>query len=124
MTALVRYQDQYIVARNKQWPKGYFSLIAGYLETGETVEEAVLREVKEELNLTGEILNFLGYYSFLGMNQLILAFEVNGTGHLQLNEKLSERKLMSKDELSKYDFSYFDITQKTIKAWSRLHGLA
>jgi NADH pyrophosphatase NudC (nudix superfamily) len=107
------------VARNKQWQKGYFSSIAGYLEFGETAEEAVLREVKEELNLTGEVRRFLGYYSIFEKNLRILAFEVNGAGQLQLNEELSESKLMSKDELSKYDFSYCDVTQQIIKVWSK-----
>jgi len=123
VAALVRYREQYILARNKQWPKGYFSLIAGYLESGETIEEAVLREVKEELNLTGEVTNILGCYSFFEKNQLIVAFEVNGAGQLQPNEELSELKLLSKDELSKYDFGYFEITQQIMKSWTRLHGL-
>lgn len=38
-------------------------VISGHVEFGESVEEAVLREIREETGLTGEITRFLGVYS-------------------------------------------------------------
>lgn len=43
---------------------GFWTFPAGYMELGETVEEAALRETREELNLDVELDRLLGVYSF------------------------------------------------------------
>ena len=40
--------DRLLLGRQARWPEGRFSLLAGYVEPGETLEEAVRREVLEE----------------------------------------------------------------------------
>ena len=40
--------DQCLLGRQAAWPRGMFSTLAGFVETGETIEEAVRREVREE----------------------------------------------------------------------------
>lgn len=42
---------------------GCWSIISGHVEFGETVEQAVLREVMEEVNVAGKITRFIGVYS-------------------------------------------------------------
>lgn len=121
VAALVKHEGKYILARNKEWDKGVFSLIAGYLESGEEIENAVLREVKEELNLDGKIINSLGYYSLLEKNQIILAFEIETIGTMKMNYELVETIQLSDSELSSYDFSYFELTEKIINTWVNLH---
>lgn len=37
-----------LLGRQRKWPKGWLSCLAGFVDPGETVEEAVCREVKEE----------------------------------------------------------------------------
>lgn len=37
--ALVQLDDHFIIARNVQWPEGMFSVIAGFLERGETPDQ-------------------------------------------------------------------------------------
>jgi NAD+ diphosphatase len=44
--------DRCLLGRQAAWPKGMFSALAGFLEPGETIEEACAREVKEEAGLT------------------------------------------------------------------------
>ena len=41
-------QDRCLLARNAQWPKGRVSVLAGFVEPGESAEQAVAREVHEE----------------------------------------------------------------------------
>lgn len=40
--------DRVLLGRQSSWPEGMYSLLAGFMEPGETVEEAVRREVSEE----------------------------------------------------------------------------
>jgi NAD+ diphosphatase len=41
-------RDRLLLGRQGRWPEGRFSLLAGFVEPGETLEEAVRREVAEE----------------------------------------------------------------------------
>jgi len=43
--------DKLLLARNSNFVGGWYSLIAGYVDVGETLEETVAREVKEEVGL-------------------------------------------------------------------------
>lgn len=43
--------DKILLARNTNFPGKWFSLIAGYVDIGESMEEALIREVKEEVGL-------------------------------------------------------------------------
>lgn len=45
---LVVRGDQCLLGRQREWPRGLYSTLAGFVETGETIEEAVRREVLEE----------------------------------------------------------------------------
>jgi NAD+ diphosphatase len=47
----IRCDDQILLASNSSIPGRRFSLIAGFVDVGETLEEAVVREVKEEVGL-------------------------------------------------------------------------
>ncbi|MFT3909247.1 MAG: NUDIX domain-containing protein [Ferruginibacter sp.] len=38
-------------------------IISGHVEFGETIEEAILREIKEETNIKADIVRFIGVYS-------------------------------------------------------------
>lgn len=61
VAALIEYQGKIVLARNAQWPKGMFSLVTGYLEKNETPENAVIREIKEELGPGGASHKFIGH---------------------------------------------------------------
>ena len=43
--------DACLVGRNKRFPGNFYSALAGFMEPGETIEEAVRRELLEEVNL-------------------------------------------------------------------------
>jgi NAD+ diphosphatase len=43
--------DKILLARNTNFPGAWYSLIAGYVDVGETLEDALKREVKEEVGL-------------------------------------------------------------------------
>ncbi len=49
---LITKDDNVLVGRSPGWPDGMYSLLAGFVEPGETLEAAVRREVKEESGIT------------------------------------------------------------------------
>jgi NAD+ diphosphatase len=44
-------RNKILLARNSSFPGSWYSLVAGYVDIGESLEEAVTREVKEEVGL-------------------------------------------------------------------------
>ncbi|HEY2113265.1 MAG TPA: NAD(+) diphosphatase [Dongiaceae bacterium] len=47
----VEHQGRILLGRQKQWPVGMHSVLAGFVEPGESLEDAVRREVAEEVSL-------------------------------------------------------------------------
>ncbi len=53
---LATYGEECLVGRGKHFPAGMYSALAGFVEPGETIEEAVRRELKEESGIdTGAV---------------------------------------------------------------------
>jgi len=48
---LAVHDDACLVGRNKRFPGNFYSALAGFMEPGETIEEAVRRELQEEVNV-------------------------------------------------------------------------
>nr|BFE83341.1 hypothetical protein GCM10020093_059420 [Planobispora longispora] len=44
-------EDRCLLARGPQWPEGRMSVLAGFVEPGESLEQAVIREVAEEVGV-------------------------------------------------------------------------
>lgn len=62
--ALIIYEEKLVLIKRKNPPyKDMFALPGGFVDIGETVENAAIREAKEETNLDIEIVNLLGIYS-------------------------------------------------------------
>jgi NADH pyrophosphatase NudC (nudix superfamily) len=104
VAAIVEREGMVVLARNKGWPEKMFGLITGFLEKGETPEDGILREVREELGLEGEIAGFVGYYPFLQRNQLILAFHVKAEGDMVLGDELEEIRAVPPERLRPWPY--------------------
>lgn len=117
VAALVEYQGQILLARNAQWPRSIFSLVAGFLDQKESPAHAVIREVKEELNLESRVTQFIGHYPFVEKNQIILAFAVQACGALKTNHEIAETKLITLDQLKTYDFAPLYLTSAIVRDW-------
>lgn len=64
VNAIVAKGEKILLVKSKNEPfKGFWGLPGGFVEYGETVEEAVKREVKEEIGLTVEPEKLIGVYS-------------------------------------------------------------
>ena len=104
LAAIVEHDEQIVLARNVGWPESWYGLVTGFLEKHESPEHGVLREVKEELNLDGEIINMVGVYAFEKRNQLILAYHIKASGEIELNEELAAIKHIKPAELKPWPF--------------------
>ena len=71
---LVTNKNKILLARNKLFPQGMYSALAGFIEAGETAEEALIREVKEEVNLDVTNIKYFSSQSWPFPSQLMLGF--------------------------------------------------
>jgi NAD+ diphosphatase len=104
VAAIVELGGSVVLVRNLGWPEKIFGLVSGFLERGETAENAVLREVREELGLAGEVTEFIGYYSFFEKNQILLVFHVRTKGTVVMGEELIEVRYVSPEKLRPWPF--------------------
>lgn len=115
VAGLVVRDGQVILARNAAWPEKMFGLITGFLERDETPEEAVAREVLEELGLAAKKVSLIGVYPFQRKHEVIIAYEVRAEGVITLNEELAEYREIAPDRLRPWDFG----TGLAIRDWLR-----
>ena len=104
VAAIVEQGEDVVLVRNKGWPERWFGLVTGFLEKGESAEAGVLRELREELGLEGEIGSLVGVYPFEQMNQIIVAFHVRATGEVTLGDELAGYKRVPIAKLRPWPF--------------------
>ena len=56
---LITHGNDVLVGRSPFWPEGFYSLLAGFIEPGETIENAVRREVFEEAGVVVGAVRYL-----------------------------------------------------------------
>jgi NAD+ diphosphatase len=108
-----------LLARNHAWAPGKFGLITGFMERDESPEEAVAREVREEVGLASDGVALIGVYPFQRKNEVILAYHVRARGEITLNEELVEYRLVQPDRLKPWDFG----TGLAVADWLKAAGL-
>ncbi len=55
ITLVIDDQDRALLGRRSVWPTGWYSTLAGFVEPGESFEQAVVREVAEEAGVSVEV---------------------------------------------------------------------
>ena len=73
ITAIER-DGKLLLAHNSAWPDNRYSIIAGFVEPGERLEEAVKREIKEEVAIEVENIKYFGSQTWPFPNSLMLGF--------------------------------------------------
>lgn len=71
---LVQKGNQLLLARSGHFAPGLYSVLAGFVEAGETLEEAVYREVKEEVGVEVENIRYFGSQPWPFPDSLMIAF--------------------------------------------------
>ncbi|MBU2510269.1 NAD(+) diphosphatase [bacterium] len=73
MVAIIK-DNKILLAKNKTFPQGFYSVLAGFAEPGEQLEECVRREVKEEVGLEIKNITYFGSQPWPFPNSLMIAF--------------------------------------------------
>jgi NAD+ diphosphatase len=71
---LVQRGDEALLARGVQFPLQMYSCLAGFVEPGETLEEAVRREVREEVGVGIDDLRYMGSQPWPFPHSLMIGF--------------------------------------------------
>lgn len=69
-----------LLARNHRFPAGRYSVIAGFVEPGETLEECVRREVSEETGIAIADIRYFGSQSWPFPHSLMIGFTASYAG--------------------------------------------
>lgn len=78
---LVTYGDRALLGRQPSWPEHRFSTLAGFVEPGETLPDAVRREVMEEVGVEVGDVEFLGSQPWPFPASLMLGFHGTAVSH-------------------------------------------
>ena len=96
---MIDREGRILLARNAAWSGRMFALITGFMEAGESPQEGIAREVKEETNLDVRATQLVGAYEFLRMNQVIIAYHVVCEGEVRLSPELVDWRLYDLPDL-------------------------
>lgn len=77
---VVRRNDEVLLVRKAEWVAGRYGLVAGFLDMGECLEEAVVREVREETGIRIKNLRYVGSQSWPFPSQLMAGYVADYDG--------------------------------------------
>lgn len=108
---LIEHQGRVLLGKRNHDPgKGLWSFPSGYVNRGEKLEEAAVREVKEETNLDVQLTSLLGVYSEAGSPNILTVYRaalLNGIGTLQPQaDEVLELAFFSLDDLPALAFPF------------------
>jgi NAD+ diphosphatase len=119
---LVTDGDRALLGRQKSWPAGRYSALAGFVEPGESLEETVAREVEEETGTRVSWVRYLASQAWPFPASLMLGFHAGAKhGPVRLDGELEDarwfqlQQVQSESELLLPPT--FTIARRLIEAW-------
>lgn len=108
----VRDKQIVLIKRGVEPGKGAWSPPSGFIDPGETAEEACLRELKEETGLDGEIRELIGVYTenarVYGPVMVIMYLVDNLQGEMKAADDALDVKFVDIDKIDGFYFKSFD----------------
>ncbi len=98
---LVTKGEKCLLGRKATWPSNAYSTLAGFVEPGETIEQAVKREVHEESNIQVKNVQYFGSQPWPFPAALMLAFTAQAENtDIKVDDELEDVQWFSRQELS------------------------
>ncbi len=93
--------NEILLARSPHFPPGIFSVLAGFVEPGESIEEAVAREVYEETRIRVKNVRYFGSQPWPFPNSIMIGFQADyESGEIELDgDELEDAGFYSPDTL-------------------------
>lgn len=115
---LIRKGDEALLARGARFPLPFYSTLAGFVEPGESLEETLVREVKEEVGIDVTDIRYFGSQSWPFPNALMLGFFARWAGgEIVIDEtEIVDAKWFKADELPMIPPS-MSISRQLIDTW-------
>jgi len=90
-----------LLARSRHFTKGMYSVIAGFVEPGETLEEAVVREVREEIGISIKEIKYFGSQPWPFPHSLMIGFTATyEDGEIVLDDsEIEDARWFTRDNL-------------------------
>lgn len=97
---LVNKGDEYLLAKHKNRTTNFWTTLAGFVEIGETIENAVHREIFEETGIKVKNIRYVSSQAWPYPDQLMLAFRAEyDSGEIKVQEdEIQEAKWFNKNE--------------------------
>lgn len=117
---LIEKDDEALLVRANNFKRNFYGLVAGFVETGETLEEAVVREVKEETGIEIENIRYFASQPWPFPCGLMVGFFAkykNGEIKLQ-HEELADGGWFSRNNLPTLP-DEMSIARRLIEEWRR-----
>ena len=101
----IKDEDKLLMAKHSYHDNIRYALIAGFVEPGESIEEAVHREVQEEVGIKIKNLKYRKSQSWPFPNSLMLAFNAEyESGDIKVDgDEILKAKWFKKDEIIRYE---------------------
>ena len=117
---LVKKGEEVLLARSSRFPTGVFSVIAGFNEPGENLEQTVCREVSEEVGIAVRNIRYFGSEPWPFPDSLMIGFVADHAGgEIRIDQKEIEAAgWFSRDTLPPVP-SKESISRALIGAWIR-----
>ena len=101
LVVILNDNDEILLAHNKFFPGKMYSHIAGFVDVGETLEETVKREVREEINIEVKNIQYIKSQPWPFPNSLMIGFKAHyDNGKIRPDgEEIEDAKWFSKDDM-------------------------
>jgi ADP-ribose pyrophosphatase YjhB (NUDIX family) len=121
--ALIPWQGGLVMVRRAIEPGyGMWVVPGGFVDLGETLEEAVVREAQEEANLRVRVIRLLNAYSYHTSRTVILAYITEALGgELAPGDEELEARVFRPEEIP-WELIPFRSTRDALKDYLRLVG--
>jgi len=119
---LVHKNDRALLGRQTDWPERRFSTIAGFIEPGESLEDAIRREVAEETNIKVGDTSYIASQPWPFPAALMIGFHARGLSEdIRLNDgELAEARWVSREDISSGNVlcpTRFSVAYHLVETW-------
>jgi len=116
---LVQNGDRILLARSSRFPSGQYSVVAGFVESGENLEHAVRREVREETGIEISNIHYFGSEPWPFPDSLMIGFTADyARGEIQIdNNEIESADWFDRDHLPRLPPTKMSISRALIDQW-------